>query len=240
MFVLPRSILFFSQVLGILPLTVPKQSTRMMEFSFPVFIWQLILFFLRCVMSLVVCCYDVWKYVGKQPFLMNNNERMFTTVSRLIPLEILGCVSLFSSKSNYSTLIEMCKVLGRVDANLGIKQKIENKTSTNCFFIFIYLTVIIIMRNERSIRFNINSILYTPIYLIYYIQSDVFLQFTFVAKSLKKRFKITNQKIRNVAMSRPTNVKQNKRVLHALKGKLTLLRSVGCKELCVKYREAEK
>lgn len=197
MYIIPREIIFLSQVFGIFPMQYTKNSRGELniEFSPTSFKWSLILIPFLSIGSYFTLFLDLAEFFNHGKSHVSSITGVVAALVSNIPANIMIVVFFITAYRNYPKYIEMSQILDKIDDNLQLKIK-NPKISFKFVFTFMFISTIIGISFYKD--FHKNPFMCSNSYArcFYYFQATLFLHFTFVVETITVRFRMINEKIK--------------------------------------------
>lgn len=197
MYIIPREILFLSQVFGMFPMRYAANTKGELniEFSPYLFKWSLILIPFLSIGSYFALFLDMAEFFnGGKSHVSSVTGVVAATISN-IPPTIMIVVFFFTAYRNYPNYIEMSQILEKIDDTLQLKIK-NPKISFKFVFTFIFISSIIGVSFYKDFHKNVFLCNNSYIRCFYYFQATLLIHFTFVVDTIKTRFRMINMKIK--------------------------------------------
>lgn len=206
---IPKIVLLFSQLFGFFPIRYVKEenSGPSIEFSRMLYFINLVIVTVLTTMSCLALYIDFTGYLKGQPIRMKNSTNVVSVFLDVISLNAMAIVVFVSTTKKYCSIINMCCILEKIDKILQIKFKCSTVFKFKFLLAYLYATLLILVAevNLVVITNGNNAIIYAFPFLSYYIQTTLYVQFTFIVKSLTRRFHIINKKIKEEVESQTFN-----------------------------------
>lgn len=205
---IPKVVLLFSQVFGVFPIRyVKKKNSRpSIQFSRVLFWINLLILTVMTTISCLALYIDFNGYLRGQPIRMKNSTNVVSVFLDVISLDSMAIVVFVSTAKKYRSIINMCCILEKIDKTLQIKIKCPTVFKFKILLLYLYATFLIFVAEVNLVvRTNGNAIIYAFPLLSYYIQTTLYVQFTFIVKTLNRRFHIISEKIKEEVESQTFN-----------------------------------
>lgn len=205
---LPKSLLLFSHVFGVFPIRYVKRKNKgpSLEFSQMLYWNHLVIVTVLTATSCLALYIDFTGYLKGHPIRMINSTNVVSVFFDVISLNSMPLVVFISTAKKYRSIINMCHILEKIDKILQIKFKYPTNFTIKVFLLYFYVTFLILAAEiNLVVKTNGNAIIYVFPLLSYYIQTTLYVQFTFIVKSLTGRFHIINKKIKEEVESQTFN-----------------------------------
>lgn len=205
---IPKVVLLFSQVFGVFPIRYVKKkiSGPSLEFSRMLHLNNLVIVTVLTTVSFLALYIDFDGYLKGQPIRMKNSTNVVSVFLDVISLDSMAIVVFVSTAKKYRHIINMCHTLEKFDKILQLKCKCPTVFKFKIILLYLYVTFLIYLAEANLVlRTNDNAIMYALPMLSYYIQTTLYVQFTFIVKSLNRRFHIINKKIKEEVESQAFN-----------------------------------
>lgn len=206
---IPKVVLLFSQVFGVFPIRyVKKKNSRpSIQFSRILFWINLLVLTVMTTISCLALYIDFNGYLRGQPIRMKNSTNVVSVFLYVISLDSMAIVVFVSTAKKYRSIINMCHILEKIDKTLQIKIKCPPTIfKFKILLLYLYATFLIFVAEVNLVvRTNGNAIIYAFPLLSYYIQTTLYIQFTFIVKNLNRRFHIISEKIKEEVESQTFN-----------------------------------
>lgn len=191
----PPELLMTCQVFGFLPVKYKPDLLPGIDFSLTAFLWGLALLIVHTTTCSFALCFDYLRKLQGRPVRMVSNTDTVAVFLDVATLAVQGVIFIISTTKNYQHLSEVYCSLHRFDSLIQHKSfKINIKPKI--FSIYILLTILLILSNYFYCRLMNNFIIYSPLYIAYYLQSAQFIHFTFTCRVITERFLVINNKIK--------------------------------------------
>lgn len=205
---IPKAVLLFSQVFGVFPIRYVKKknSGPSIQFSRILFWINLLILTVMTTISYLALYIDFNGYLRGQPIRMKNSTNVVSVFLDVISLDSMAIVVFVSTAKKYRSIINMCYILEKIDKTLQIKIKCPTVFKFKILLLYLYATFLIFVAEVNLVvRTNGNAIIYAFPLLSYYIQTTLYVQFTFIVKNLNRRFHIISEKIKEEVESQTFN-----------------------------------
>lgn len=197
MFLFPRELFLFCKVVGVSPIKIVTLPTgaRIPMFSLTWFIWSI--FFITLLCSL--CIYAMYvDYIGRlagSPVRMRTHTAIVATVCDVSTLMIVGMVGVIASGKNCTRFIQMINDLRKFDQILNTNN-IYPSSKLYLTTGLIYITGLLVCDGITRHQLSGNHEIYLPFLMLYYMLTAIHLQFAHIVISIKLRFQIINERIK--------------------------------------------
>lgn len=205
---IPKVVLLFSQVFGVFPIRYVKKknSGPSIQFSRILFWINLLILTVMTTISCLALYIDFNGYLRGQPIRMKNSTNVVSVFLDVISLDSMAIVVFVSTAKKYRSIINMCHILEKIDKTLQIKIKCPTVFKFKILLLYLYATFLIFVAEVNLVvRTNGNAIIYAFPLLSYYIQTTLYVHFTFIVKNLNRHFHIISEKIKEEVESQTFN-----------------------------------
>lgn len=205
---IPKFVLLLSQVFGVFPIRYVKKknSGPSIQFSRILYWINLLILTVMTTISCLALYIDFNGYLRGQPIRMKNSTNVVSVFLDVISLDAMAIVVFVSTAKKYRSIINMCHILEKIDKTLQIKIKCPTAFKFKILLLYLYATFLIFVAEVNLVvRTNGNAIIYAFPLLSYYIQTTLYVQFTFIVKNLNRRFHIISEKIKEEVESQTFN-----------------------------------
>ncbi|KAG8244454.1 gustatory receptor [Homalodisca vitripennis] len=201
MTLLPKEILWFSKVFGVLPFNrvLTSNKSESIELSLAIFTWGLTFAIYHTVATVWPIYIDYMESNNGRPIRMRVNMDVLAVLFDMLTLNCMAVTVFFCSVKYYCNFIEMFTIVKRFDRFLQINSS-SSYARCKVLNVTIYLAILLTITAALFTKFDENFSVYVPSLLVHGPQAAFFLQFTHVCSCIKRRYKIINKKIKWTVM----------------------------------------